>query len=267
MMSFPDKKEIQQYYDEHTLDKLDNFVDNNERVERAWLTLTEHLQHPPQKILEVGCGVGYICGRMNSFWKEAKVVGIDISPKSIEIAKKLFGSEKVSFIDGTLIPGKFSELFDLIILMDVYEHIAENERDILHIALKELLTENGIIFLSFPTPRHLARLKIHIPSAIQPVDEDITIETISRLGSAIGKEVLLYKEVSVWHQGDYAHAILGGRQWITESDRRGNGNISVKAMIKDKIKQKIFSRNSSQILTKEQKITLINRKLGIKYPV
>src|SRR5439155_10736100 len=107
----------------------------------------------------------------------------------------------------------FTDKFDLIVLMDVYEHIAVVDRLGLHQALKDLCNDHGRIVLSFPTPGYLAWLRQHQPDQIQPVDENISIETIAALASDTNTEVLLYQEVNVWHEGDYAHAVLGRRKW------------------------------------------------------
>ena len=113
---------------------------------------------------------------MSRKWTASQVVGLDISPKSIEIAKELFGLPRVSFVEGTLVTGALSGKFDLIVLMDVYEHVSIADRPGLHQVFKELCTDSARIVLSFPTPRCLAWLRQDHPDQIQPVDEDISIE-------------------------------------------------------------------------------------------
>jgi hypothetical protein len=95
------------------------------------------------------------------------------------------------------------------VLVDVYEHIAISDRPALHEVIKTLRSPNGRIVLAFPTPRHLAWLKRHKPDEIQPVDEDVTVDTMSQLARDTGTDVLAYREIGVWHEGDYAHAVLG----------------------------------------------------------
>lgn len=201
--------EIKNYYDAQVTYKLRNFVESNQRVERAWKTLTLWGPKDPGRILEIGCGIGAVCWRMSKLWPKAEVVGLDISDQSLIIAEKMFGAPNVSFCRGPLVPGLMKGRFDLMLLMDVYEHIAVEERPTLHQALLDLQSECGRIFLSFPTPRHLAWLRQHHPQSIQPVDEDISIDSIITLARDTGNEVLHYQEVGVWQQGDYAHAVLG----------------------------------------------------------
>lgn len=77
-------QEIKKYYDERAACKLRDFVEGNPRTEQAWLTIQQWSPKNPQQILEVGCGVGYICWWMTRYWPQAEVVGIDISLKSLK---------------------------------------------------------------------------------------------------------------------------------------------------------------------------------------
>jgi len=200
---------VKDYYDAHTIDKLRGFVEGNLRVEIAWETIAAWAPNRPKRILEIGCGVGDICWRMRRRWPEAEVVGLDISARSIETARRLFGDEKLSFVEGELKPGTVPGPFDLIVLMDVYEHIAQAERPALHAVLRELRSPEGRIVLAFPTPRHLAHLREHEPECIQPIDEDVDVESVNVLARDTDTTPLLYRHVGVWHEGDYAHAVTG----------------------------------------------------------
>lgn len=210
-------EDVRTYYDAHVAGKLRGFVEGNARVEHAWATIEQQAGHAPARILEVGCGIGDLSWRMSRRWTESHVVGLDVSRRSLRIARKLFRDPRISFCDGPLVMGQLDGAFDLIVLIDVYEHIASTDRPSLHEAIKELRAPNGRIILTFPTPRHLAWLRIHQPDEIQPVDEDITLETISQLARDTGTEVLAYHEIGVWHEGDYAHAVLGS--WAGWADQ------------------------------------------------
>ncbi len=210
-------EDVRTYYDAHVAGKLRGFVEGNARVEHAWATIEQRAGISPARILEVGCGIGDVSWRMSRRWSESHVVGLDVSRRSLRVARRLFRDPRITFCDGPLVKGLLDGGFDLIVLIDVYEHIAGNDRPSLHEAIKELLASNGRIILTFPTPRHLAWLAIQKPGEIQPVDEDITLETISQLARDTGTEVLSYEEIGVWHEGDYAHAVLGS--WVGWKDQ------------------------------------------------
>lgn len=199
---------VQAYYDEHTEQKLRDHTHGNARVELAWRTVEEWAPPSPSRILEIGCGVGSVCHRMSQRWRDAEITGLDISRKSIETARRLFKSPRLKFIHGKVAKGMVTGMFELILLMDVYEHIEPDDRQGLHELLQAALSPDGRIILTFPTPRHLAWLQEHHPDQIQPVDEDIGINQIMTMAENTRTALLLYQEVDVWHAGDYAHAVL-----------------------------------------------------------
>jgi len=251
---------VRTYYDTHITAKLRDFVEGNERVERAWLTIDRWAPANPKRILEVGCGIGHSCWRMTRRWAEAEVVGLDISRRSLEIARKLFNSSRLSFVEGPLVKGKLAGKFDLIVLMDVYEHIAVGDRPALHEALSELLDDGCRTVLSFPTPRHQAWLRQYHPDQIQPVDEDISIDMISALAGDTGTQVLLYQEVGVWHEGDYAHAVVGKyERWraVTRS-RPPTGGIR-------RIRKLLLGGAEPLVPPRSQRLALVRQRLGPEY--
>jgi len=256
-------REIKAYYDAHVGGKLEGFVEGNERVECAWQTVDRWAPPKPSKILEIGCGIGDICWRMTRRWQKAEVLGLDVSGTSLEVARQLFSLSRLSFCEGPLVKGKLAGKFDLIVLMDVYEHIATVDKPQLHEALADSLSDRSRIFLSFPTPRHLAWLRQHHPDQIQPVDEDIGVETISALARDTSTEVLLYQEVGVWHEGDYAHAVVGKRQgWmaVSRSDRANPG-------IRRRISQLLSSRAEPLVPPRSERLALVRSRLGPeRYP-
>jgi SAM-dependent methyltransferase len=201
-------EKVKNFYSEQVSLRLKMFVNGNERVERAWNTLHSFAPLSPRNILEVGCGIGYISYRMSCTWPHATVTGLDITPDYIEIANKLFGSSNVNFIQGLLQNSLFGSKFDLIVLMDVYEHIEATQRPEINRRLAELLDDGGKILLTVPTPRHLDWLIENMPNEIQPVDERISLSVVEKLVEDTKTQLELYKEVDVWRVGDYAHIVL-----------------------------------------------------------
>ena len=202
------KKQIKDYYNQKTENKIQDFIHGNRRVERAWQKLLLWAPKNPRQILEIGCGVGYICARMKEIWPNARVVGIDISADSIKKAEELFSKAGIEFVEGNISDNLPGEEFDLIVLMDVYEHIDLNERKLLHAFLNKHLSSTGRIFISFPTPNFLEYLKINHPENLQPVDEHVTLNDINILAQDTSSKPLYYRKISVWRPSDYAHAIV-----------------------------------------------------------
>lgn len=203
-------EEIVSYYNSVVQKKLHNYLYGNPRVDAAWQTIKQYspkLNHP-LRILEVGCGVGAVCHRMSKKWPKAKITGIDISSKSIEIANKLFANDHTQFLEGPLSPDTFDLRFDLIIFMDVYEHIAVTDRSTVHLAIKKLLGDKGRLVVSVPTPHNLKWSAVHKPETMQPVDEHISLSVLNQLALDTNTEILLYSVKDIWNVGDYAHAVF-----------------------------------------------------------
>ncbi|WP_316816486.1 class I SAM-dependent methyltransferase [Pedobacter nyackensis] len=196
------------YYNEHVKNKLNDYISVNPRIEEAWRTLVNYAPEKPLRILEVGCGIGSVSYRLSKHWPGVEVNGLDISTHSIQIAEKLFVGSNLKFQAGILKEDTFDGKFDLIIFMDVYEHISVLDRPVVHAALHKLLNNKGRMFLSVPTPHNLKWCLKHKPETMQPVDEFISFDVIGRLAADTGSEVLLYQVKDIWNQGDYAHVVF-----------------------------------------------------------
>jgi cyclopropane fatty-acyl-phospholipid synthase-like methyltransferase len=208
MTENPNRENVVSYYDEHVKNKLNDYIVVNPRIELGWETIKRFTVTKPTRILEVGCGMGNICSRMHKYWPDAVITGIDISTLSIQVATKLFADDKLNFKEGILTADTFNEQFDLIIFMDVYEHIAVNDRAEVHAALKKILRDKGHIILTVPTPHNLKWSLVNKPETMQPVDEHISFDVIGKLAADTGTEVMLYELKSVWNTADYTHIVL-----------------------------------------------------------
>jgi len=214
-MTAPTVETIKRYYDERIDRKIWDFTSANPRIETALGSLLLWLPKNAANILEIGCGIGATSWRVARFCRQATILGVDVSSRSIEVARTCFRLANLSFRDMSLAKGGLSARFDCVVMMDVYEHIAAEQRPGLHEFLADALTENGRIFLSFPTPQNLKFLKEFHPDEIQPIDEDITVEVLERLSADVRGRLLFYREVSIWKTGDYAHAVVGRDKIMT----------------------------------------------------
>ena len=71
-------------------------------------------------VLEIGCSVGLLPLTFNEFFKDKKYTGLDLSSKSLEIAKNNFTQGE--FICDDFIKSEIGE-YDLIISFDVIDHV------------------------------------------------------------------------------------------------------------------------------------------------
>ena len=80
-----------------------------------------------KKVLDVACGTGvlipYYLGR-----EVGSVLGVDISPKMIEIAKSKFDNENVSFLAADVENAEIDRDFDVIVVYNAFPHFQDGER-------------------------------------------------------------------------------------------------------------------------------------------
>jgi hypothetical protein len=119
--------------------------------------------------------------------------------------------------------------------MDVYEHIARNDRVALHAAINSFLAHEARVVVTVPTPALQQHGRLHDPAGMQPVDEDVTAEDILKFAEQTGTHLLYYREVGIWQYGDYAHAVLGRYEKLADVALReyhAGGLVAVKHYIR-----------------------------------
>lgn len=234
-MDIPSKDDVRNYYNERVEGKLRDFSDCNPRIEAAVVTISEWAPNMPRRILEIGCGIGATAWRMARAWPQAEVIGADISPLSINVAGKCFRLPNLSYKVGVVEEGALEGKFDLILMMDVYEHIAPDDRPALHRALRSLASDEARLIFTVPTPRFQQRGRKVDPEGMQPVDEDVGVSEIVKLTSDTDTHLLYFREFGVWNYGDYAHFVLGRYQHmrlVQLREHRPSGLAGLKHRIK-----------------------------------
>ena len=98
------------------------------------------------KILDIGCGGGLLCEPLKRLG--ANITGIDASKKNIEIAK-LHAKQmnlKINYLNSTPEELKIKNKFDVILNMEVVEHVASIDYFIQHCS--KFLKKGGIMFVA-----------------------------------------------------------------------------------------------------------------------
>ena len=168
------------------------------------------------KILDIGCGGGILCEPLARLG--AKVTGIDENKKAIEAAKKHSKKNKLKINYKVLSYDKIklNEKFDVILSMEVLEHI--DDIGILISNSKKLLKKNGI-FLGSTINKTLSSYLLAIVFAeniLRLVPKKTHIWSKFIKTNRIKKELILNNFKNIYFQGVIYNPI--NKQWKTIKD-------------------------------------------------
>lgn len=239
-----EKEKIQKYYDEHAHRRLlVDYIFGNPRMERAMDMVSRSIPSQGVKnILDIGCGIGYSSHMLKSIFKSASVTGVDISQSAINIAQQLFSGNDICFLSK-----KAEELsclnckFDLITMIDVYEHIPDDSRGAVPEILKSILADNGWLVMTTPTVEAQEYLRKFSPDKLQVVDENITEEELFDLVRILNATLCCYQKVSVFRPWDYQYFICRQGELDLEDDNMGLYHLPPVRFL-DFIKRRLFDK-------------------------
>ena len=208
--STPPIDTVRAYYDDFAQQLLVDYVHGNSRIERAIELLLRWVPEDAGHVLDIGCGLGWSSHEVARNRPRATVLGLDLSDASIEMAQQLFNHENLRFgtTDVTSPAWAPEARYDVVALLDVYEHIPATSRDDFNAAVAAVLSENARIVFTLPSESHQAFLARENPDGLQPVDETITRTILDEFAHAAGGRVVLFEPVTVWNPGDYVHAVI-----------------------------------------------------------
>jgi colanic acid/amylovoran biosynthesis glycosyltransferase len=200
---------VREFYDDMAGGLLHAYVYGSARLRTALQFTLSHVPAGAQRILDVGCGIGESTAALKRARPDAEVVGIDVSERLIGIARALHAVDGVSFdLADVAALAAVGGPFDVVVLIDVYEHIPIPDRPAVHAALDRLLAREGRILLTTPSVSYQQRLRTSHPERLQPVDEDVTPQDLDRLAADVGGVLTHSAHVSVWNTEDYTQVAI-----------------------------------------------------------
>lgn len=110
--------------------------------------LCKSIENNKAKILDLGCGPGNITKYLLSKNPDYEILGIDISPKMIELAQKNNPTANFKILDCRQI-SSLNTHFDAIVNGFCLPYLSENDTINFITDSSKLLLENGILYLSF----------------------------------------------------------------------------------------------------------------------
>jgi len=153
--------------------EFDHLADNYEQSISPWVRITgENIEFyaqsrikwvakqlkemglHPQMIMDFGCGVGLaIPFLLEEFGSDAKIIGVDVSSDSLEIARSKYASRSINF--QSLDNYTPNQSVDLVYCNGVFHHIPFNERDGAVNYVRDSLRPSGLFALWENNPWNL----------------------------------------------------------------------------------------------------------------
>ncbi|MFW5879820.1 MAG: class I SAM-dependent methyltransferase [bacterium] len=209
------KKEVENYYDNYTSRQLRAGI--NKRHKSILNLLKENGLKKNHCVLEVGCGIGTVSGLIAKYLSKGKLTSIDLSPKSIEIAKKRLNSFKnINFIACDITIMNIEGQFDFIVLPDVLEHIPIEQHNKLFSKLNSVLKPEGAIYIHIPDPLYLDGVRLNRPEDLQIIDQSLNVEHIVSLAKENGFYITYLGSYSIWTKPiEYQHILMKKKEYVS----------------------------------------------------
>lgn len=205
------REEIGKWYDEFAGQQVKTNV--NLRHYKIMGFLVREGLNRQSKVLEIGCGIGTLTGLILKYVKKGEVLAVDISPTSVEIARKRLKSyPNVQFMVSDMTDFTYPGIFDFIVLPDVLEHIPSEQHRDLFCTLTEYMHENSEILIHIPHPRAIDYIRKTKPDQLQIVDQAIEADSLLADIYANGLVLVSYISYPLFDRGnDYAAIVLRKR--------------------------------------------------------
>ncbi|MFA6268263.1 MAG: class I SAM-dependent methyltransferase [archaeon] len=132
-----------------------------------------------EKVLDIGCGSGTFSRTLAKKYPQLKIVGVDISKKAINYARKKTMSEGIKNINFCVssiedIKIKFND-FDVAVVSHIIEHVKNPAKAIIEV--KKKLKIGGTIFLT--TPNY---------ASLWPIAEYVFDKTLAKKNYSLGEQ-------------------------------------------------------------------------------
>lgn len=199
---------VRQYYNTFSSQTLlRDFVQLNPRQQAIKHLCAEYL-NPGLRVLEIGCGAGILTNFLSK--NAAHVTAVDISDANIAIASAYNHKRtNIRFLLQDILTDA-SEIeqgkpYHFVLFADVIEHIPLEKHPQVFNLVEKILSEQGVLVLTLPTPEYQRYLKAHNPGALQVIDEEVEL---SHILTHTTLRPIYFKYQHIWLKNQYMHVVL-----------------------------------------------------------
>lgn len=154
-------------------EKPENLNEQDAMTREKIKRLIEYLPKRKARILDLGIGQGYLEQKLKELGIKHEIHGVDISKTAIDRARKKFNG-KFTVTDILKIDNLYpANSFDVIIAIEVIEHISPNDIFTLYRKIYTLLRRNGTFIVSTPINEGLLYKKVNPSNHVRDYSEPI----------------------------------------------------------------------------------------------
>ena len=208
------KHEISEYYDNFRDTRMSRYrILGNRRLSLA-ANKVKSLLRAGDAVADFGCGVGIVSEEMARAREGVQVCAVDVSRANIEYARRTVKRSNIRFQEVGLTNGceVLRELhkdgYNVIVLVDVIEHIREEDRPGLLKELASIANNNAYLVLTYPSPEYQTYLSEHRPEELQIVDNTLPRDTLLSEAGDAGWTLKSFQYVDIWMSNQYIHAVF-----------------------------------------------------------
>ncbi len=169
--------EQRRYYDRRWTEAVDDELDSHQRarllaIERV-LASARRRRPPPWRVLEVGCGTGWLSAALSRY---GSVAAVDLSEAAVTLARDRYpgiGFEARDVLDAPLEP-----VHDLVVASEVIEHVEDQDRFV--DVLAESTAPGGHLVLTTPNGRVADRWQRRPDWRPQPIENWVAPDELRR---------------------------------------------------------------------------------------
>ncbi len=202
-------KKVADWYDEFTVRQIKMGINARNKSIQNWLE--RFGLQKDHRVLEIGCGIGtqtqLLAEYLNS---DNQITALDISPKSIDIAKDRYDNYKgITWIAADFVTHKMDEKFDVVLMPDVLEHIPVDQHKQLFANIRKVLKKDGFVLIHIPQPYYQEWVWKNKPELMQVIDQSIYTNVLANNVYSNDLYIWHLETYSIWQaQGDYQAIVL-----------------------------------------------------------
>jgi SAM-dependent methyltransferase len=206
---------VQEFYDSFADERfVRDYIYGNRRVARQLRFFASAIPESAKRILVIGCGSGesadFVARRVT---RQGKILGIDISPRAIQLAQKLFPHDRIEYRVMNILEEGLEGQWDVILLPDVYEHVPLTSRPDFHRKLNAMIAKEGRVLVTVPSPGH-QEYAHREGGDVQIIDDIVELHDLIRLADDLSGTLTYFSLISIWNTNDYMHAGIERRPLV-----------------------------------------------------